>query len=131
MGDRDLLKPLLERKGAVHFGRVLMKPGKPLTFATLDLEAGRKLLVFGLPGRNSLDALTWSHCLLAGNGSQAAAVWPDRCLTVIHPMNLQLVGHPSFTSAFYVGSVLRDEATITHAASVALPSTPGLRLRQA
>eukprot|EP00775_Hariotina_reticulata_P002120 gene2120-2439_t len=28
-----------------------MKPGKPLTFATLDLgESGRKLLVFGLPG---------------------------------------------------------------------------------
>jgi gephyrin len=50
MGDRDLLKPLLERKGSVHFGRVLMKPGKPLTFATLDVEGGRKLLVFGLPG---------------------------------------------------------------------------------
>eukprot|EP00879_Flechtneria_rotunda_P011488 GHRR01012001.1.p1 GENE.GHRR01012001.1~~GHRR01012001.1.p1 ORF type:complete len:319 (+),score=94.00 GHRR01012001.1:795-1751(+) len=51
MGDRDLLKPLLEAKGQVHFGRVLMKPGKPLTFATLDLsESGRKLLVFGLPG---------------------------------------------------------------------------------
>lgn len=51
MGDRDLLKPLLERKGAVHFGRVLMKPGKPLTFATLDLPDARgKLLVFGLPG---------------------------------------------------------------------------------
>lgn len=50
MGDRDLLKPLLERKGQVHFGRVLMKPGKPLTFATLELPGGRKLLVFGLPG---------------------------------------------------------------------------------
>eukprot|EP00878_Enallax_costatus_P031872 GHUV01034930.1.p1 GENE.GHUV01034930.1~~GHUV01034930.1.p1 ORF type:complete len:185 (+),score=66.12 GHUV01034930.1:387-941(+) len=50
MGDRDLLKPLLERKGQVHFGRVCMKPGKPLTFATLDLQDGRKLLVFGLPG---------------------------------------------------------------------------------
>lgn len=50
MGDRDLLKPLLQRKGSVHFGRVLMKPGKPLTFATLDLQDGRKLLVFGLPG---------------------------------------------------------------------------------
>lgn len=51
MGDRDLLKPLLERKGVIHFGRVCMKPGKPLTFATLDVEeTGRKLLVFGLPG---------------------------------------------------------------------------------
>jgi gephyrin len=52
MGDRDLLKPLLERKGQVHFGRVLMKPGKPLTFATLELPgSSRKLLVFGLPGK--------------------------------------------------------------------------------
>ena len=50
MGDRDLIKPLLERQGVVHFGRVLMKPGKPLTFATLNLEGGRRMLVFGLPG---------------------------------------------------------------------------------
>ena len=57
MGDRDLVKPLLEALGAkVHFGRVLMKPGKPLTFATLDLAAssvdgrGRRMLIFGLPG---------------------------------------------------------------------------------
>ncbi len=34
MGELDLLKPLLERWGTVHFGRVLMKPGKPFTFAT-------------------------------------------------------------------------------------------------
>ncbi len=45
MGTRDLIKPLLESRGAVHFGRVNFKPGKPLTFATVD---GR--LVFGLPG---------------------------------------------------------------------------------
>jgi molybdopterin biosynthesis enzyme len=34
MGELDLVKPILEREGKVHFGRVLMKPGKPLTFAT-------------------------------------------------------------------------------------------------
>ncbi len=66
MGDRDLIKPLLARDGEVHFGRVCMKPGKPLTFATLaappakapaaevDGEEGeegpRRVLVFGLPG---------------------------------------------------------------------------------
>ncbi len=36
MGDKDFVKPLLERHAKVHFGRVRMKPGKPLTFATLD-----------------------------------------------------------------------------------------------
>lgn len=35
MGELDLLKPLLARAGQIHFGRVRMKPGKPLTFATL------------------------------------------------------------------------------------------------
>ncbi|QDZ25791.1 molybdopterin biosynthesis protein [Chloropicon primus] len=51
MGDSDLIKPILEQKGKVHFGKVMMKPGKPLTFATVEgREKGRKLLVFGLPG---------------------------------------------------------------------------------
>lgn len=50
VGDRDLIKPLLAAHGTIHFGRVLMKPGKPLTFATLELPSGRQLLVFGLPG---------------------------------------------------------------------------------
>ncbi|HUE75410.1 MAG TPA: gephyrin-like molybdotransferase Glp [Chloroflexota bacterium] len=45
VGSRDLIKPILERLGTVHFGRIAMKPGKPLTFATV----GQKL-VFGLPG---------------------------------------------------------------------------------
>lgn len=38
MGELDLMKPLLEKLGTVHFGRVLMKPGKPLTFATVKRE---------------------------------------------------------------------------------------------
>lgn len=45
MGDRDLVKPLLEEVGRVHFGWVAQRPGKPLTFATV----GEKL-AFGLPG---------------------------------------------------------------------------------
>lgn len=45
MGKLDLIKPILEAKGQVHFGRVNMKPGKPLTFATVDGKP-----VFALPG---------------------------------------------------------------------------------
>jgi molybdopterin molybdotransferase len=45
MGKRDLVKPLLEGMGKIHFGRVAQKPGKPLTFATVEDR-----LVFGLPG---------------------------------------------------------------------------------
>jgi molybdenum cofactor synthesis domain-containing protein len=58
MGELDLLKPLLERWGVVHVGRVLMKPGKPMTFATLPARrAGGEIdptqparPVFALPG---------------------------------------------------------------------------------
>ncbi|MBA3534869.1 MAG: molybdopterin molybdotransferase MoeA [Ardenticatenales bacterium] len=45
MGERDLVKPLLEQGGTIHFGRVNMKPGKPVTFATLE---GKPF--FALPG---------------------------------------------------------------------------------
>jgi molybdenum cofactor synthesis domain-containing protein len=45
MGQLDLVKPLLETYGQVHFGRVNMKPGKPLTFATMQGKP-----VFALPG---------------------------------------------------------------------------------
>lgn len=49
MGDSDHVKAVLEARGSVHFGRVLMKPGKPLTFATLQ-SRDRAVLFFGLPG---------------------------------------------------------------------------------
>ena len=45
MGNRDLVKPLLEKLGTVHFGRVYTKPGKPVTFATV-----RGKPVFAMPG---------------------------------------------------------------------------------
>jgi len=45
MGRRDLIKPILETLGKVHFGRVAQKPGKPTTFATV-----RGKPAFGLPG---------------------------------------------------------------------------------
>ena len=57
MGEHDLLKPVIERAlgGTIHFARVAMKPGKPTTFATVELKSAgtsrriRKLL-FSLPG---------------------------------------------------------------------------------
>lgn len=46
MGERDFIKPVLETLAKVHFGRVNVKPGKPLTFAT----SGRDWAAVGLPG---------------------------------------------------------------------------------
>jgi molybdopterin molybdotransferase len=45
MGQLDLVKPYLARRGAVHFGRVNTKPGKPVTFATVDGKP-----CFAMPG---------------------------------------------------------------------------------
>ena len=72
MGDRDLLKPLLKARGTFHFGTVVMKPGKPLTFATLPRSpssggggtARAPLLVFGLPG-NPVSAYACFHLVVA------------------------------------------------------------------
>ncbi|KAL6002818.1 calnexin Cnx1 [Asimina triloba] len=55
MGDRDFVKPLLEKKGTVYFNKVLMKPGKPLTFAKISVKSTeekpvKNVLAFGLPG---------------------------------------------------------------------------------
>lgn len=51
MGELDLLKPLLARWGQVHFGRVRMKPGKPLTFATLPARRAGSEVDPALPAR--------------------------------------------------------------------------------
>jgi gephyrin len=64
MGNLDFIKPLLERAGTVHFGRLRMKPGKPCTFATV--EGGgphhRRRLMFGLPG-NPVSSLVTFYLL--------------------------------------------------------------------
>lgn len=45
MGEFDLVKPYIEEKGQIFFGRLNMKPGKPTTFGQIN-----NALVFGLPG---------------------------------------------------------------------------------
>ena len=45
MGQLDLVKPYLASRGTVHFGRVNTKPGKPVTFATVDDKP-----CFAMPG---------------------------------------------------------------------------------
>jgi molybdenum cofactor synthesis domain-containing protein len=49
MGTRDLIKPLFAELGEIHFGRIAFKPGKPLTFASVQKPDGPAYL-FGLPG---------------------------------------------------------------------------------
>lgn len=66
MGELDLLKPTIERSlgGTIHFGRVNMKPGKPTTFATVQVKNndGERIsrVIFSLPG-NPASALVTFH----------------------------------------------------------------------
>jgi gephyrin len=90
MGDLDLIAPLLERAGKVHFGRILMKPGKPLTFATADVE-GRRRLIFGLPGNPVSSMVTFY--LMGVPALRKLAGWRNPALvrvqaTLAHPLPL-------------------------------------------
>ncbi|KDD75281.1 AMP-binding enzyme [Helicosporidium sp. ATCC 50920] len=67
MGDRDYVKIVLQELGTVHFGKVLMKPGKPLTFAQVPRQQGASkepLLVFGLPGNPVSGLVTFALAVL-------------------------------------------------------------------
>lgn len=74
MGDLDFVKPALEHAGRVHFGRLRMKPGKPLTFATAEVD-GRRRLIFGLPG-NPVSSLVTFY-LLGQPAIHRLAGWPE------------------------------------------------------
>ena len=64
MGEADLVKPMLEKLGTIHFGRLNMKPGKPTTFATLKRQnKGTETLFFGLPG-NPVSCLVTKSLLI-------------------------------------------------------------------
>src|SRR5207244_4461113 len=45
VGERDYVKPVLEKLGKLEFWRVSMKPGKPIAFGSIGSS-----LFFGLPG---------------------------------------------------------------------------------
>jgi gephyrin len=79
MGDLDLIKPLYEHVGTVHFGRLRMKPGKPCTFATAQVaragDRGQKRLLFGLPG-NPVSSLV-TYYLLVAPAIRKLAGWPE------------------------------------------------------
>lgn len=65
-GEKDLLKDtILELGGAIHFGRVHMKPGKPTTFATVPKPSGQgHCLIFSLPG-NPVSCIVTFHLFVA------------------------------------------------------------------
>ena len=50
MGDYDMVKDVLARRGKIDFWSVRMRPAKPLAFGLLDAPNGRTVPHLGLPG---------------------------------------------------------------------------------
>ncbi|EDV92093.1 molybdenum cofactor synthesis protein cinnamon [Drosophila grimshawi] len=84
MGDKDYIKPALKQlKFQLHFGRVNMKPGKPMTFASRDQK-----YFFGLPG-NPVSAFVTFH-LFALPAIRWAAGW-ERTKCTLPIVNVTLL----------------------------------------
>ncbi|CAI9105833.1 OLC1v1004851C1 [Oldenlandia corymbosa var. corymbosa] len=104
MGDRDYVKPLLEKKGKIHFDKVQMKPGKPLTFAEVvhgsNEDTGlNKILAFGLPGNPV-------SCLVCFNLFVIPAVrrlsgWADPNLPRVHARLKQSIKSDAMRPEFH------------------------------
>uniref|UniRef100_A0A0D9ZRY2 Molybdopterin biosynthesis protein CNX1 n=1 Tax=Oryza glumipatula TaxID=40148 RepID=A0A0D9ZRY2_9ORYZ len=79
MGDRDLVKPCLASMGKIHFEKIRMKPGKPLTFAEIVTEdsskPSKKVLAFGLPGNPVIpaDEIGLGRYVAESTGQQASS----------------------------------------------------------
>ncbi|KAL6978017.1 calnexin Cnx1, partial [Sarracenia purpurea var. burkii] len=87
MGDRDFVKPLLEKRGKVYFHKVRMKPGKPLMFAEIIPESPKdgtenKILAFGLPG-NPVSCLVCFHLFVLPT-IRLLAGWANPHLPRVH-----------------------------------------------
>ncbi|KZV75143.1 hypothetical protein PENSPDRAFT_647423 [Peniophora sp. CONT] len=82
MGASDLLKPVIERHfgGSIHFGRVMVKPGKPTTFATLPVPdaPGVHKTLFALPG-NPASALVMFHVFVVPALRRLGGYAPEQC----------------------------------------------------
>lgn len=107
MGDLDLIKPLLEQVGTVHFGRLRMKPGKPCTFATAQIE-GQKRLLFGLPG-NPVSSLV-TYYLLVAPAIHRMAGWPEPRLRRIQVFTEQALPLDSYRPEYHRATATWDSA---------------------
>ncbi|KAK6338075.1 hypothetical protein TWF696_001546 [Orbilia brochopaga] len=93
MGEKDLLKPTIERtfSGTIHFGRVAMKPGKPTTFATIPSASSVKP-IFALPGNPASANVTFHLFVLPAlrqlSGYRENAHLPTIPVTMEHDVPL-------------------------------------------
>ncbi|KAL9546030.1 hypothetical protein MBANPS3_006865 [Mucor bainieri] len=100
MGEADFMKPILEQKmdATVHFGRVMMKPGKPTTFATIPQGPKRPAkLVFALPGNPVSATVAFHLFVLPALRRMAGWIKPENVLVPVQIQEaIQLDPRPEF-----------------------------------
>ncbi|XP_037809005.1 molybdenum cofactor synthesis protein cinnamon [Lucilia sericata] len=84
MGDKDYIKPVLQKLGFnLQVGRVNMKPGKPMTFASKDDK-----YFFGLPG-NPVSAFVCFHMFSLPAIRWASGWTYEKCMLPVVQVTLQ------------------------------------------
>ncbi|RKP27622.1 MoaB/Mog domain-containing protein [Syncephalis pseudoplumigaleata] len=104
MGEADILKSILETRlrATIHFGRVLMKPGKPTTFATVPgrTPSDPTKLVFALPGNPSSALVTFHLFAVPALRRMGGLAKPDHTvLRVRLTHDIQLDSRPEYHRA--------------------------------
>jgi hypothetical protein len=121
MGDHDFVKPVLEELGTVQFGRVLMKPGKPLVFATIDTPKARAFHVSSAFIR-ALSLVNWFGCVLRCQGRKFAFGLPGN--PVSSAVTFQLFVLPALKRLKGIEPPLCIRATVPCKLATALPMDP-------
>ncbi|HZT42829.1 MAG TPA: gephyrin-like molybdotransferase Glp [Chthonomonadaceae bacterium] len=88
VGDRDFIKPALERLGRLELWRVAMKPGKPLAFGSIG-----EILFFGLPGNPVSALVTFELFVRPALGKMAGRQEEDLKRPVVQAVVTEPVAH--------------------------------------
>lgn len=83
VGDRDLVRDVIAKRGEMLFHGIAVKPGKPTAFATLSETADITPLFLGMPG-NPTSCLSNAYILLVPILRRLAGLppWEPRTITV-------------------------------------------------
>ncbi|KAJ0962934.1 hypothetical protein J5N97_028056 [Dioscorea zingiberensis] len=108
MGDRDLVKPTLEKHGTIHFQKVHMRPGKPLTFAQItskvnEEKCDKTIIAFGLPG-NPVSCLVCFQLFVVPAIRQLAG-WSNPHLQRVHTRLAQPIKANSSRPEYHRGII--------------------------
>ncbi|KHN88908.1 Gephyrin [Toxocara canis] len=133
MGEKDYFKSVIQEqfKFKIHFGRVMMKPGLPTTFAT-GIWNGKQKAVFALPG-NPVSAWVTAQLFVMPAVRKTAGYsryWPTT-IRVMLTEKIYLDSRPEYRRAWLEsgdGDIPRAVCTCTNQLSSRLLSLRGANL---